>query len=342
MRENKRAIAVMSNDQHLYTDNEDLILDLFKQKIDLCYEVGVKYMFGLGDLFEDRRYQRLSTLLAFSELVRMLHNSGITYIGIPGNHSKTRYDSLDSFDEIFNWATPNFIIHRDLTRMEIDGLGITMLPFFTDEMLVEYIEADEPNDVLLSHFEMNGSTNKGIVSSGKAITKSMLSKYGKVYLGHYHDEHDISDNIKHLKSLYQRGFGEDEKKGFTILYNDGSVEHRQSKFPKYTEIEVNADEVGKAEMKKLVADAKKDYEYVRIKLVGSESKVKSIKKDDLESVGAVVRKAPTPTLNVKESVLTESDVKLGLDESFKLWCEHNEKDYDYGKSLIEKCKNKHE
>lgn len=50
-----------------------------------------------------------------------------------------------------------------------------------------------------------------------------------MYLGHYHDYQQVGSNIFHLGSLQQNNFGEDESKGFWMLYDDCTVELLKSK-----------------------------------------------------------------------------------------------------------------
>ena len=110
-----------------------------------------------------------------------------------------------AIDEMIYLSTCNRLTFVFFTNIEIDKVTITLLPFFSDEMLIPMLEEDKGADVLISHFEMAGSTHLGKVSKKTSINKKLLSKWKKVYLGHYHNYHEITKDIgklQQLKSIY--------------------------------------------------------------------------------------------------------------------------------------------
>ena len=81
--------------------------------------------------------------------------------------------------------------------------------------------------------------------------------------------------------------GENNEKGFTVLYSDGSHEFAKSKFKEYIKVRVDVDKASKKELNDLVTEYSNQtkHSYVRFVLEGTEDKIKSINKDVLQSSG---------------------------------------------------------
>ena len=125
---------------------------------------------------------------------------------------------------------------------------------------------------------MAGSTHLGNTSEKSSINKELLSKFTKTYLGHYHNHHEITKDIIHLPSLRQSNFGEDDNKGFSILYKDLSYEIVNGEFKKYKKIVLNVDETTQADISKLINKYSNSKDTIRFEFIGSEQKLKAIDK----------------------------------------------------------------
>jgi len=77
--------------------------------------------------------------------------------------------------------------------------------------------------------------NDGSIVEGD-VEESYFDSFDLVASGHYHDWSEIGENIVYFRSAYQANFGEDDNKGFTVVYDDCSLEYIQSKFPIYRKI----------------------------------------------------------------------------------------------------------
>ncbi len=279
----KKPLAIIWNDVHLKTGNEKEILTATRYMIEKALELGIKRTIFAGDLFHSRIHQRQEVLETFDKMLYELNAAEIHTDIISGNHDKTEYKSFDSFLDVYRHF-PNVTYHREVSDIEIDGVGITLLPFFDDTMLVPMINEHKGNDILISHFEMQGSTHLGNVSEKKNITRKMLKKWDKTYLGHYHNWHEITKDIVHLPSFIQDNFGEDSKKGFSILYDDGSYELIQGKFKIFEKIQIDVDDVGVVELDKIIKSYEDSENVIRFEITGSESKMKSIDKTKYRGV----------------------------------------------------------
>jgi len=337
----KRPLFLVSNDWHLDSNNCDQIIDLFHQMCKAALDAGVECIILAGDIFDSRSSQRLNTLLAFKEIVRIANENGIILRVVPGNHDKTRYDSYNSWLDVFD----GFYLYRDVETINFNIKGkvtkVTLIPFFEDEMLIDKINMAEGSDMLISHFELNGSTFHGVEAKGRAIEASMLKKWKKTYLGHYHDHNEVTKDVVHLPSLYQRNFGENNKKGFTMIYDDLSYEHIQSNFKPFETIKMDIDAITPEETKDILKRAKNNLN-LRLEITGATSKIKAFKKDKFVQAGIDIKTKHEELIihenyfdhrpnEVKEMMSNENVEKI-----FDVFCKEEELDLERGKVYLGK------
>lgn len=337
-----KPLAIIWNDAHLKTGNEYEVLMSAKHIIEYAVEHGISNLIFAGDLFDNRTFQRQEVLKTFDYILSVFEANNLTLYLFPGNHDKTDYDSEYSFLEVYRYH-PCVKFNRTTEIIEIDGVTITLLPFFSDDKLIPLLVDAKPSDVLISHFEMAGSTNLGKVSEKTTITRKMLSKFKKVYLGHFHNHHAISKDIVHLPSLRQASFGEDDDKGFTLLHKDLSYEVIPGKYRAFQKIIINLELVDTKGIEKLVKMHTNSKSIVRFEFVGEESKLKALNREQFKGTGIDVKIKYDKKFNIDEiempeviEVYDEDSVK----NTFKTFCEEKEYDYVEGKKLLEEFLNK--
>ena len=287
-------------------------------------ELSIKYIFFAGDCFDSRTFQRQSLLKTFDEMLDYVDKSSCEMYAIPGNHDKTLYSSKYSFLNPFKFH-PSFHYIDDLNTINFKDIGktITFLPFFEEEMLLDKIKISEKSDILISHFEMEGSTNLGRTITKSKIKIDSLNKWGKVFLGHYHNYHKISNNIFHLPSFLQNNFGEDLNKGFTIIYEDDSHEIIQSNSKKYIKVEINIDEMKQNELEDLKKIYANSLDSIMFKISGSEAKIKSLDKSQFQELGITINCNYDFENNFDEMdipKLKTSYDEVGIKDAFKNYC----------------------
>ena len=340
----KKPLMLISNDQHLDINNIDTVKGLLFKQIDKAVELGLNEIVLLGDMFDVRASQKLDVMVAFMEILDRAASKDVSVTAIPGNHDKSSYSSHNS------WLLP-FRSHKALELIEdieMRAFGdtlVTLMPFFTEEMMVEKIEAAEPSDLFLGHLEMNGSTNHGVVAEGRIISPSMFKKFKKSLFGHYHSPHEVGGNAQHLPSLYQRGYGECEVKGYTLVYDDLSIEHIQSNFKSFKTVKVDIDTLTPKKQKELLK-SKESGVNLRIEITGASEKLKSFKKDKFIQAGIDVKIKHDKVFN-KESVempkINEETIKLSnkkVEELFESFCERDGLDVKKGEKYLHKVLSK--
>ena len=89
-------------DTHLKQDNIDLVIDIFKQFIDLIKSRGLNKAIHMGDFFTSRSSQSLSCLLASQEIFDLFERERIELLIIAGNHDKTSLTDEKSYLSVGN------------------------------------------------------------------------------------------------------------------------------------------------------------------------------------------------------------------------------------------------
>jgi hypothetical protein len=334
----KQPIALISNDWHLKRDNIDLIKDLIRQKCELAVKLGIKRIFALGDLMDSRKSQTLDVLKGFEGVLDIVGSYGIELATIPGNHEKSNYSSDESFLEPFKHH-PNFILFSNIDERCIQKHNIHFLPFWEDSIMVEKLKQVPDNAIVFSHFGTNSSTNNDGTKHNTPITIESLKRFKKVFLGHFHNKEEVTKDIIHLPSLYQQNYGETNLKGFTILYDDLSYEIHKAKFPEYIKIKIDIDKVDNKELDRLMRENANSDNNVCFEFLGSENKLKSIKKDLFTANGIEVRtkiKEIQTSMELAETDEVISFNKANIEEEFELFCEENELNLEDGKPYLQK------
>lgn len=332
----KKAIGTISTDWHIESSTKDQIIEIISQQCELNEKLGVKDMYCLGDIFHNRKYQRQDELNALNCILDMIESKGFNLTAIAGNHDKTRYDSSDSFIDSFRYHPALNLINEIYFEIR-NGLGIYFIPFFQNDMWLERlntIKIDKSiNNILFSHIAVEGSVNNDGSKVVSPIKPLMFRKFDEVYLGHYHNEHDIGVNIHHLASIRQGNYGDNNKKGFYILYDDGSVKFVKSKFKEFIKIKVNLDDISKKELDDIIINNTNSDDNIRLEFIGDSPKLKTIDKVKLNNLGIDVK---TKCKEIEDSIefIDSNEVQtygkseiIGL---FEDYCKENDLDINTG------------
>lgn len=334
----KKPLFIIFNDTHLKPGNEAKILASIQHMVDYAVENKIANLIFAGDGFDSRSNQRLSCLLLWQKILSVISNSGLNLYFFPGNHDKTKYNSFESFLEIYKYH-PNVYYNSDITNIMIDGKIITLLPFFSDDLIVPMIEKHEGGDILISHFEMNGSTHLGRVSEKSTINRTMLKKWKKVYLGHYHNYHEINKDIVHLPSLRQMNFGEDDNKGFSVIYNDLSYEIIEGKFNKFIKIGIDLGSMDSVQVTTLIRKYRDSDDIIRFVITGTESELKALDKSQFAETGIDIKinyESKFDPGNREMPILVKKYDRNQVTEDFSNFCEDKNYDVKYGLTLLNK------
>lgn len=291
--ENRKPITILSSDWHIDKDNQDEISDIITQIIVLAKELGIKEVIVLGDIFESRKAQPLDNLQFFKSILERFNDAGIVLIAIPGNHDKVNYESELSYLDVFS-NHPNFKLITNYESLIRGELLLHFIPFFKENTVyknyLERIELDSnKKNILLTHVGLDGVPNNSDLYIPSFLKKDMFNRLFKVFIGHYHNRSSYGKNIFYIGSIKPETFGENNDKGFTIIYDNGEHKDIQSKFKCFETIEFDIDNMSKKEIDLLPEKYKDEDKKVRIVLKGSESKLKSVNTKTFNNEGIVIK-----------------------------------------------------
>lgn len=335
----KKPIAIISTDKHLNESNAIELFDLAEQEIELALSLGVKTVIWLGDIFDSRLSQREELLTCLSEMIEMYHDSGLKILCIPGNHDKTDYTSDSSFLTSYKYHPGFNLFDEPIEYMFSEGIEFHFIPFYAQDVWLEkFKELHQPkvkHTILFSHTAVQGSIN----NDGKVVINNiplkLFSKYDKVFLGHYHDAQQPGSNVFHVPSTRQNNYGEDEEKGFYILYDDTSFDFHKANFKPYREIKVDVLNTSKEEIIKL-SKTENNGVNLRVTLVGDQQAVKSVNKKLFTENGISVKTKYTDVEVTEEEEKEVVQELSGTDilEKFKSFCAEKGYNYNDGYKLL--------
>lgn len=354
----KKAIGILVNDIHLDKDNGELVKDIFRQLINLCSEYEVNAIFCGGDVFTNRSGQPLQCLTDWKEILVSLSENDIELHVIPGNHDKTDSDDERSYLDVYSERCVH--LYRNGSRRFFNGCVVAFIPYFKDEKWIKEYEKvcdeiegnliDEDIDAswplfLITHSGFDGVVNNDGSRVSSIIKPSMFKDWTKVLIGHYHNASKLSDNVIYTGSAYQNNYGENiTDKGFTILFNDGSIKFVPSKFPKYIKEVIDAND------KETLMNLLEKYEgekYDHIRFVFRGKKVDCQKINIAEIQGKYGIDCKFESYETNEAIeISESDSVLSYDKKtitkdFMKFCNENDikgAKFKYGFDLIKQMR----
>ena len=332
---NKQPLFLLVNDIHLTKDNCDLVYNIFEQVISFCRKNKVNNVVIGGDMFTNRSGQPLSVLLACLRCFNLLSVNDIELFIIPGNHDKTDANADESYLDVFRNCDGVTIIRREKI-ITLNNCDIYFIPYYGREVWLERFEklmkrraaiedyAAKRKRILITHVAIDGvRNNDGSIVSGE-IDGDKFDWFDEVFVGHYHNASDIGKNIHYTGSAYQKDYGEDIDKGFTIVYNDATWEKINSDFPRYIKEVVQADDV--QGLRNVLEKYEGVEDNVRIVIRGSKVDCEKINVNDIRLKYGVDVKVQTDeeleAMEVSQNDTIQFD-KVSIKKDFIRFCADN-------------------
>lgn len=323
----RKPIAINSNDWHIDESNLGEIPGLISQKIKLAKQIGVRILICTGDIFQSRKAQKESVLNCFKAILDDIHANDMILYAIPGNHDKTDYSSYSSFLDPFS-THPALKLITTATQVTFSGIECCFIPFFEEQVwLEEFKKVKQSYSILFTHIAVNGSVNNNHTKVESTITPGLF-KNVEVFLGHYHNYQDVTSNIHHLPSLKQNNFGENDFKGFTVIYDDCSFEIVKSEFKKYITYNLNVRDINFKQLMQQYSEQTFD-NYIKVKLTGPKSEIKSIDLDGYKLAGIKIDTIFDELIS-KDIVHIDLSNKETILEHFQLFCQERDINYEEG------------
>ena len=286
---------LLLNDIHISKDNIPAFKANWQEAIDICRKMDVKEIAIGGDLFFSRAAQTLDVLLAVHDALLTAAEHGIHVTIAEGNHDKVNQENERGYCHVFDQHSNvlvcdeyvslplgddcRFVLHM-MGYFPEDGSFCTRL----DRLKEEALDPKRLN-FLYIHEGINGALAQ---PNDKELPAKIFEDFDKVFVGHYHNRTIIDKTrIEYIGSSRQHNFGEDEEKGYTVIYTDGSHEFIKNKVnTRYRVIDVSAERAGLRLMDELrEIDADGRYK-VKVRVHAPQAAMKSVDKAALLDAGA--------------------------------------------------------
>ena len=286
---------LLLNDIHISKDNIPAFKANWQEAIDICRKMDVKEIAIGGDLFFSRAAQTLDVLLAVHDALLTAAEHGIHVTIAEGNHDKVNQENERGYCHVFDQHSNvlvcdeyvslplgddcRFVLHM-MGYFPEDGSFCTRL----DRLKEEALDPKRLN-FLYIHEGINGALAQ---PNDKELPAKIFEEFDKVFVGHYHNRTIIDKTrIEYIGSSRQHNFGEDEEKGYTVIYTDGSHEFIKNQTnTRYRVIDVAAERAGlhlMDELREIDADGR--YK-VKVRVHAPQAAMKSVDKAALLDAGA--------------------------------------------------------
>ena len=138
---------------------------------------------------------------------------------------------------------------------------------------------------MYAHEGVNGALKH---SSENELSPDVFKAFDKVFVGHYHDRKTIEGtSIEYIGASRQHNFGEDEEKGYTVVYEDGNYDFvKNERNSRFSVVEVAAEGVDVHLLNRLEGIREDERYKVKVRVRCPGAKVVSIDKEKLLQAGA--------------------------------------------------------
>jgi len=339
------AAGIFITDTHLSPVTFDINQSIFQQVRKKANELGLQKVYHGGDIFDNRKAQPLSVLKMFEKILDDFYDDNIDLVAIPGNHDKNDYKSEDSYLDPFKHHPAFKLITKIGAEALNNKFDLILLPYFSesDTYMTYFAEADKilkgsKKYFLLTHIAVNGVKNNDGSKVDNNIKKELFAKYKNVLIGHYHNQSVICNNITYIGSAYQHNFGEDNKKGFYVIEDDGELTFIKAIFPEYKKVIIELATTTPMMAEKLINEHKSNIDRMRFVFRGTYEQVNSIDKNLYTKNGIDVKFESAELQQGVEEAIDNKFVtfdKSSIESEFKTFCKKNEiKKIEVGEKYI--------
>ncbi len=286
---------LLLNDIHISKDNIPAFKANWQEAIDICRKMDVKEIAIGGDLFFSRAAQTLDVLLAVHDALLTAAEHGIHVTIAEGNHDKVNQENERGYCHVFDQHS-NVLVCDEFVSLPLGDdcrFVLHMMGYFPEDgsfctrldRLKEEVLDPKRLNFLYIHEGINGALAQ---PNDKELPAKIFEDFDKVFVGHYHNRTIIDKTrIEYIGSSRQHNFGEDEEKGYTVIYTDGSHEFIKNQAnTRYRVIDVSAERAGlhlMDELREIDADGR--YK-VKVRVHAPQAAMKSVDKAALLDAGA--------------------------------------------------------
>ncbi len=347
-------IALLINDIHVAKDNIAEFNANWDEMLSLCEKYEIEDVVVGGDMFTASASQRLPVLLAVKHAIQKATAKNLYLTIANGNHDFVDEEAIEGYNHLFQGYKGVEVV--DVYKiLEWDGCAfpLVVMSYFPEngsftkrltelkDDLVNQYKFDLENVILYIHEGIKGAL--GSLDIPKEVPAEIFNDFHSVLVAHYHNRVELAGtDIMYVGSSRQNNFGEDEEKGYTILYDDGTTEFvKNGVNTRYASIDVAIEDIDEAFMKKLA-----DYHdcppvpyKVRVRIKCTDAQAKAYDKKILLDAGAnkvEFKTDKTETIVIKSASIDDKYDKNGIKKEYQTFCSEKNIDSKLGMKYLDK------
>lgn len=328
----KNIFALLINDIHVSKDDIPGFMTNWNEALSICNKRNITQIIVGGDLWLSRSAQTLSTILAIKSALTKAVRQGIDIVIAEGNHDKVDQELMDGYSHVFSeYQGVEIVDDFDIYEM-VDGDSSTdlfIMSYFPENGSFMERYEDMCRDIIPEHkailYLHQGIRGGLATASDDELPANIFDKFDKVLVGHYHNRKVVDGtNIEYIGASRQHNFGEDEEKGYTILYTDGSYEFVKNEANiRYKVIDVNFEDMDDSLLKE-IQQIKDDGRYkIKVRINCQSKQASSIDKQKLSESGATKIELVTEQTQVRVAEgqdLSKKYDKSGIKQEYTNFC----------------------
>ena len=330
MDKEKTAVALLMNDIHVSKDNIPEFQKNWDEALAICEENDIKDIVIGGDLWQSRSSQTLPTLMAVRQAIIKATNNGIYLTIAEGNHCKVDQESLLGYSHLFSGYQLVSVVDDYMKLADLsDNFALYVMSYFPENgsftNKLKEVERDLDTtiaNILYIHEGINGALAQ---PNEKEVPTKIFKPFDAVLVGHYHNRCKIDGtNIEYIGSSRQHNFGEDEEKGYTILYDDGSYSFVKNQVNiRYKVLDIMSKNLNDNFLERL-HEIKDDGRYnIKTRINCTKKEASTIDKQKLLDAGATKVEIITEEMeiqNISSDSLDNKYDKQGLKQEYVNFC----------------------
>lgn len=350
----KKPIALLVNDLHVSKDNIAEFNKNWDEMISVCHKYSVSDVVIGGDMFTASASQRLPVLLAVKHAIDMAMNNRLYLTIANGNHDKVDEEALEGYCHIYSglyedmeivdvykvleWENCEFALVV-MAYFPENGSFVERLKAVKDDLVNQY-QYDLDHVVLYIHEGIHGAL--GDFDTPKEVPAELFNDFHSVLCAHYHNRIELAGtDIMYIGSSRQNNFGEDDEKGYTILFDDGTIEFVQNMVnTRYVSYDVAIEDIDDAFIGKLAIRWSDSFDRkIRVRIKCTDAQAKVYDKKILLDAGASKVEFVTDksqAVVVQSTSIDEKYDKNGIKKEYQNFCSEKNIDSKLGMKYLDK------
>lgn len=347
MSEKRIPCALLINDIHVSKDNIPEFQKNWDEALEICKKQDIPEIIIGGDLLQSRSsYQTLDVLLAVRQAIIKATNAGLELTIAEGNHDLVDQEAILGYCHVFS-EYPHVYVVDDYVPIDCsDDVTLYVMSYAPESgsfmnRLQDIIDNDfdkNKHNILYIHEGIKGGL---AMPSDDELPTKIFKDFDAVLVGHYHNRCKIKGtSIEYVGASRQHNFGEDEEKGYTILYDDGSYEFiKNESNTRYKVIDLALQDLDNHLIKEL-NDIKSNGKYkVKTRINCSATDVQNIDKQKLLEAGAAkveIVTEKTVAKSIEAHSLDRKFDKTGIKQEYESFCSEKVIDSSMGLQYLDK------